>query len=182
MYTPQRRTHIKKCIRKSTRVERSCCMINHTYTLNVSDNDKQSSFNFDAYRSVDPFETSPSEKVQGKDAHLGDFEETCFKRGGSLAAGWHLTHTYLVFLSSEKNSSVHTQHYCSPICARWNNGNSTLDATVTRRTQKTHPLTLFHSVHGRKYFQSTGVLRQLVEECSIGQRDEYYSGKLKKTE
>ena len=76
----------------------------------VSDNDKQSSFNFDAYRSVDPFETSPSEKVQGKDAHLGDFEETCFKRGGSLAAGWHLTHTYLVFLSSEKNSSVHTQH------------------------------------------------------------------------
>ena len=87
MYTPQRRrTNFKKCIRKSTRVERSCCMINHTYT-SVSDNDKQSSFNFDAYRSVDPFETSSSKKVQGKDAHLGDVEERCFKRGGSLAAG-----------------------------------------------------------------------------------------------
>ena len=72
--------------------------------------------------------------------------------------------------------------YCSPICARWNNGNSTLDATLTRRTQRNRPLTLLHGVHGRKYFQSSGVLRQLVEKCSIEQRDKYYCGKLKKTE
>ena len=53
---------------------------------------------------------SSSQMVQGKDAHLSDFDGMCFKHSRSLAAEWHLTHTYLVFLSWEENTNICTQH------------------------------------------------------------------------